>query len=146
MSGEVALVDANVLVYAHYQQSEHHAASKALLTSAEAGQVALCVTSQVLAEFYSVITNPRRVSPPFEPDEAVAALDHVLALPGISILPLPSDVPKRWIELARDRALRGKRVFDLQLIATMQASAIRRIYTYNLGDFSGFVGIEAIRP
>jgi len=146
MSDEVALVDTNVLVYAHYRQSEHHVASKALLSRAQAGAIALCVASQVLAEFYSVITNQRRVSPPFEPDEAVEALARLLAMPGISLVPLAADVPRLWIGLAREHAARGPRIFDLQLVATMLANGVRRIYTYDRAHFEPFSEIEVLLP
>jgi hypothetical protein len=146
MSDPVALVDANVLVYAHFRQSEHHAASRDLLTRAQDGGIALCVTSQVLAEFYSVATDPRRVSDPFQPDEAVTALERVLAMPGLAVLEVPADVPARWLALARQRAPKGPAVFDLQLIATMQANNVPQVYTYDTEHFSGFDGIEPLTP
>jgi len=49
MSVEPGIVDANVLAYA---------------TAARRPSVTLYVTSQILCEFYSVITNPRRVADP----------------------------------------------------------------------------------
>ena len=61
MSNELCLLDANVLVYAFYADAEHHAAARALLDTASNASAALCVTSQVLAEFYSIVTDRRRV-------------------------------------------------------------------------------------
>jgi toxin-antitoxin system PIN domain toxin len=146
MSDELALVDANVLVYAHFRRSEHHAASQALLTRAQDGEFPLCVASQVLAEFYSVTTNARQVSNPFEPAEAVVALERILAMPGLVVLEVPADVPARWLTLARQREPKGPAVFDLQLIATMQANGVQKVYTYDTEHFSGFDGIEPLTP
>jgi len=146
MSDELTIVDANVLVYAHLRQSPYHAASESLLTRAQEDGLELCVASQVLAEFYSVITDPRKVSAPFSPDEAATAVERIIALPGMSILPVPTDVPARWVSLARERGTKRAHVFDLQLIATMQANNVRRIYTYDRGHFSGFDGIEVLTP
>ena len=72
MSDEWALIDANILVYALYKPSEYHPRARALLDRAQAEGAALCVVPQVLAEAYAVITDPRRVSPPFSPAEALA--------------------------------------------------------------------------
>lgn len=59
MSDELALVDTNVLVYAFHRESEHHAACRTLLDQAQNGQIALCITSQVLAEFYAIVCDLR---------------------------------------------------------------------------------------
>ena len=40
----------------------------------------------------------------------------------------------------------GADVFDLQLVATRQANNIRRIYTYNTGDFEKFPELTVSVP
>ena len=86
----------------------------------------LYLTSQALCAFYSVVTNPWRVAAPHSSAEALRAISAFLALPGIHVLPTPA------------RAVTGGDVFDLQLVATMQANNIQRIYTFNTGDFEMF--------
>lgn len=61
MSVEPGIVDANVLVYAMDADAPQHAASRALLEAARNRSTTLYVTSQILCEFYSVVTNARRV-------------------------------------------------------------------------------------
>ena len=61
MSVESGIVDANVLVYAMDADAPQHAASRALLEVARDPSTTLFVTSQVLCEFYSIVTNARRV-------------------------------------------------------------------------------------
>ena len=75
MSASLALVDTNVLVYALYPESAHHAASRALLDKARTGSLPLCVTHQTIAEFYAVVTNPRRVAVPRQPEEAIDVIE-----------------------------------------------------------------------
>jgi hypothetical protein len=41
-----------------------------------------------------VVTNPKRVLRPGSPEEARDAVKTILALPGVSILPAPADVPR----------------------------------------------------
>jgi predicted nucleic acid-binding protein len=62
-------VDANVLVYAALKDDSRHEVSKALLK--DAGRGALHISSQILAEFYSTVTSPKRVTSPYSPSEAV---------------------------------------------------------------------------
>jgi len=59
---EPGVLDANVLVYAVNADAPQHSASRALLEQARDPSTTLYVTSQILCEFYSVITNPRRVA------------------------------------------------------------------------------------
>jgi predicted nucleic acid-binding protein len=64
MSVEPGVVDTNVLVYALDADAPQHAAARALLEAAREGSTTLYLTSQSLCEFYSIVTNPRRVSKP----------------------------------------------------------------------------------
>jgi hypothetical protein len=40
----------------------------------------------------------------------------------------------------------NRKIFDAQLVATMLAHSVRRIYTFNVSDFSPFAEIEIIEP
>ena len=64
MSIEPGIADTNVLVYALDADAPQHEAARALLEAAREASTTLFVTSQILCEFYSVVTNPRRVSNP----------------------------------------------------------------------------------
>ena len=65
MSVEPRIVDTNVLVYALDADAPQHAAARALIDAARTDAPAtLFVTSQILCEFYSIVTNPRRVPEP----------------------------------------------------------------------------------
>jgi predicted nucleic acid-binding protein len=81
MSADRVAVDANILVYAAYRDTPQHAASRAWLERAVGGEVKICLTSQVLAEFFAIVTNAKRVSDPRTADEAVTAIEAALALP-----------------------------------------------------------------
>lgn len=142
----LSLIDTNILVYAHFEEAVHHAVSLALLDRAQAGELALCVTSQVLAEFYSVVTSPKRVTSPFTPEEAVDAIEQIATMPGMTILSAPADVLSRWLDLARKHPVSGARIFDLQLIAGMQANGVATVYTFDSAHFEPFDGIGVLTP
>ena len=121
MSFEPGVLDANILVYAVEAGAPQHAISRALIEAARDPAAVLYLTSQVLCEFYSVVTNPRRVARPRSPAEALGAISVLLALPGIRLLPTPARAVAGWMALLQRHPVTGRDVFDLQLVATMQA-------------------------
>ena len=64
----------------------------------------LYVTSQVLCEFYSVVTNPRLVAQSRSTMDALQAISSFLAFPHI--LPIPSRAVEGWMDLLRRRPVR----------------------------------------
>ena len=146
MPVEPGVIDANILVYAINVDDLQHAPSRALLDAARDPSVALYVTSQILCEFYSVITNPRRVAVASSAAEAAAIILGFLALPGLHVLPAPTEAVRGLMELLQRHPVTGSRVFDLQIVATMQANNIQRIYTFNTGDFQKFPELAVITP
>jgi len=144
MSVEPGIIDANVLVYAMDADAPQHVASRALLQAARDPSTTLYVTSQVLCEFYSIVTNPRRVPKPRAPADAIYAIAGLLAF--LHLLPIPVRAVEGWLDLLRQRPVIGGDVFDLQLVATMQANGIQRIYTFNIEDFEVFPELTVVKP
>jgi hypothetical protein len=93
---------------AKYEDVPQYPAAFPLLEQAQEANARICVNPQVLAEFYAVITNPRRVSAPFTSDEALAEIAKVRALPGLTLLPVPLDVVDRWVALLRLHPVTGR--------------------------------------
>jgi predicted nucleic acid-binding protein len=137
---ERAFVDTNVLVYAAFDSESQHVACRELLRSPEF----LCASPQVFAEFYAVVTNRRRVASPFAPGEARRFILDVL--PRFEILPIPGLVISQWVDWAGQFAITGGDIFDAQIVATMLASGVRKIYTYNHQDFERYPGLAVVSP
>lgn len=146
MSVDPGVLDANVLAYAVDAEAPQHAASRALLDAAIDPSVTLYVTSQILCEFYSLITNPRRVRVVSSSAEALSIISAMLALPGLYVLPSPARTVAGWMQLLQRRPVTGGDVFDLQIVATMQANGVQRIYTFNTGDFEVFPELAVMTP
>ena len=113
MSPEATMVDTNVLVYALDPTAQHHAACRSLLVGAREVDANLCLTSQVLAEFYAIETAAGRVRQPRAPQDAIDAIEFILVHPGIVLLPAPAAIVHQWIALVRRRPVRGPKIFDL---------------------------------
>jgi predicted nucleic acid-binding protein len=146
MSVEPGVLDANVLAYAANADAPQHMASRDLLEAASDPSITLYVTSQILREFYSLITNPRRVAVVASPTEALSILSAMLALPGLHVLPTPARAVAGWMQLLQRHPVTGADVFDLQIVATMQANGIQRIYTFNSDDLEVFPELAVVTP
>ena len=73
-------------------------------------------------------------------------ISALLALPGFVLLPNPTKVVRGLIELLKRRPVIGGDVFDLQIVATMLANDIQRLYTFNVEDFRVFPELAVISP
>lgn len=144
MPVEPGIIDANVLVYAMDADAPQHAASRALLDAARDLPTTLYVTSQILCEFYSIVTNARRVPKPRSPDDALRAISGLLAF--LQVLPIPARAVAGWMELLQRHPVTGGNVFDLQIVATMLANDVHRIYTFNGEDFDIFLELAVVTP
>jgi uncharacterized protein len=144
MSVEPGIIDANVLVYAMDADAPQHASSRALLEAARDALATLYVTPQILCEFYSIVTNARRVPKPRSTADALAVLSGLLAF--LHVLPVPVRTMEELLGLLRRRTVTGGDIFDLQIVATMRANGMQRIYTFNKDDFDVFPELEVITP
>jgi len=144
MPVEPGIVDTNVLVYALDADAPQHTASRTLLETARDRSTTLYVTSQILCEFYSIVTNARRVSKPRSPAEALDAVSGLLAF--LDVLTIPAHTVEGWLDLLRRRPVTGGDIFDLQLVAAMQANGVQRIYTFNTDDFEAFAELSVLTP
>src|SRR4051812_38038568 len=144
MSVEPGIVDANVLVYALDADAPQHLASRNLLNQGRSDMTTLYVTSQILCEFYSIVTNARRVAKPRTAADATAAIAGLLAF--LHVLSTPARAVEGWLDLLRRCPVTGGDVFDLQLAATMLANGVQRIYTFNTADFETFEELAVSTP
>ena len=144
MSVDGRFVDANILVYAAVEDDVRHARCRKLLTDKTAGT--LFLSSQILTEFISVITSAKRVTKPFTPEEAVGFIEALLDYANVVLLPISSDVPSRWLALIKRSPVRGARVFDFQIAATMLVHGVVRLVTFNGDDFKSIHEIEIVEP
>ena len=89
-SVEPGVVDANILVYALDVDAPQHAASLALLNAARDPATILFVTSQILAEFYSIVTRQAARGYPAFPRRGPSGTFGFACIPGCSCAAGPS--------------------------------------------------------
>ena len=145
-NADLALLDANVLIYAEQDQSPHYLASKSLRDRALTGDVAACISPQVLNEFYAIVTNPARVDEPLSAQEAIDQITKYYRSKRLAkIYPGPTII-QRELALLKAHPVAGPDIHDLHLVATMLENGVRRIYTFNTRDFDSFSEMEALVP
>lgn len=145
-SSALSVVDTNVLVEAHYDDARYHRECFELLDRAKSNELQLAVTPQILMEFFSVSTNGRRMLKPYSPHEMLVAIQRLLALPGMQILPFPDDVFDRTQQLLKLHPVAGPAIYDVQIAATMLSHGVTSIFTYDKQGFVAFDGITVQQP
>jgi predicted nucleic acid-binding protein len=138
------LVDTNILLRRIQPDHVHHAMAIDSVARLLAAGEQVYFTLQNISEFWNVITRPIAVnglgfSPAFALSE-VAKIETVLTL-----LPDSPAVYEEWKRLVATHAVIGAKVHDARLVAVMNVHGVRRILTFNTGDFARFE-IEALHP
>ena len=130
-------VDTNVLLHAHRVELPKHASAKALLIQLAEGAAPWGLPVFVIGEFLRVITHARVFDPPHSVDEAIAAVDALLASPSIRVLSPAEDWPRLLAEALRRGNARGNLVFDAQIVAVCLEHGVTTIVTEDR-DFERF--------
>ncbi|MFT4219057.1 MAG: PIN domain-containing protein [Microbacterium sp.] len=138
-------IDTNLLVYAHREDSPHHAAAAEVLRELAGGVGAWAVPWPCVHEFLAVVTHPRVYAPPTPPAVALAAVDALAALPNLRLL---HESPSHLVEL--DRLLSrgdvtGARVHDARIAAICIAHGVSELWSADR-DFSWFPALRTRNP
>lgn len=112
--------DANVVVYAADAGSPFHEAARQLRDRGFRGEIPVVVSSQVLLEFFAVITNPQRGQAPRSPQEATAEMAKYMRSHRIQTIYPRTDILWRVLALhAQHRQVTRQEIFAQYLAATM---------------------------
>ena len=135
-------LDTNILVYAHREESPEHPRALARLRALAEGEARWAVPVFCLGEFVRVVTHPAVFHPPSTLDEAVGALDALLASPSLVVL----SPGERYWPLLRDALTEaratGNLAFDAQIVAVCRESGVRTLVTEDR-DFRRFADFPA---
>ena len=62
------------------------------------------------------------------------------------VLEEPPAVVDLWLDIVTAYELKGKRIHDAHLLATMKANGVTRLLTFNTADFPAESGITILTP
>jgi len=140
--GADAFIDTNILVYAIDSESRYYQAARSVL---ERERLTYAVSPQIIFEFLSVVTNPKRVRHPLDPKQAWEVIQTILDHRNIRVLSIDADVVQKAMHLAVKHQLKGPRVFDAVAAGVIIQNHIPLVITVNVKDFEAF-GITATHP
>jgi len=139
------MVDINILVYTHNQDSPYFNQAKSVL----AGLIdkgGFCLTSHILFEFFSVITNGRKIEAPLSPDTALRIIEDMLESQLINVIESHDDLGFfQWLRNYSDSTKRYQ-IYDASIAYAMFQNEVTELYTNNTKNFKKFDFIEPINP
>ena len=139
------LLDVNVLVYAHVEESTpDHADYADWLTRLATGPEPFALSVLVLAGFIRVVTTRRIFDPPSTLDQAFAFVSALVERPTARIVGPGPDHIEIFEKLCRDSKAAGKLVADAQHAAVAIEHGCTMVSTDS--DFSRFPGLRWQHP
>lgn len=131
------VVDTNILIYAHREESEAHPAALAKLKALAEGRTPWGLTVFSLAEFVRVVTHPRVFRPATQLSTALDVLEALLGSPSLKLLRPGDGYWHSYCELSRSAHARGNLAFDAQIAASCREHGIDTILSEDR-DFERF--------
>ena len=140
----MTLADVNVLIYAHREDSPHHAVCHRWLLETVSRDAPFGLSDAVLAGVVRVATHPKIFKQPSRLEVVLAFVEGLLRQPN-AIMVRPG--ARHWeifSRLCRDSAVRGNLVADTYLAALAIEAGCEWITTD--GDFARFPGLKWRAP
>lgn len=138
-------IDTNILVYAHREDSPHHAVAAAALKKLSSGSARWGLPWPCVHEFLAVVTHQRIYSPPSPMRTALDAVKAITSLPNVELL---HELPSHALELERQLSrgdVTGPRVHDARIAAICVSHGVTELWTADR-DFSWFPGLRTLNP
>ncbi len=140
----MVLLDVNVLVYAHREDTQDHEAYLAWLENLVNSDQAYGLSDLVLSGFLRVATHPKVFTRPSTMGEALAFVQELRGQPNCSVI---APGPRHWeifCRLCQAAAIKGNLVPDAYLAALALESGSEWVTTDR--DYHRFPGLRVRHP
>ena len=138
-------LDTNLLVYAHREDSEFHAAAKEQVDSLRHQSAPWAVPWPCVHEFISIVTHPGIYKPASTLAEAIGFLDTLFASPQLHLLSESTGYFEKLREVATAARLKGPRIHDARIAALCLHHGVSELRSADR-DFSTFPQIKVRNP
>ncbi|OGY26547.1 MAG: hypothetical protein A2Z11_00220 [Candidatus Woykebacteria bacterium RBG_16_43_9] len=145
-SRDLVLFDTNILVLAQNLDSPFYEKAIDLHHQVFEGKIKGVLANQNLLEFYSIVTNPKRLVKSLTSEKASFEIKNYVERSNFQIIKTKGNELELILNLVRGKNVKGGLVFDVYLVATMISNGIKTIYTQNEDDFIIFSEIKVINP
>lgn len=140
----MVLLDVNVLVYAHREDTQDHEAYLAWLENLVNSDQAYGLSDLVLSGFLRVATHPKVFTRPSTMGEALAFVQELRGQPNCSVIAPGSRHWEIFCRLCRAAAIKGNLVPDAYLAALALESGSEWVTTDR--DYHRFPGLRVRHP
>jgi predicted nucleic acid-binding protein len=104
-----------------------------------------CLTAQNIVEFWAVATRPVDVNGLGWTTQRTA--DEIAQLlRRFQFLEDSPGILTHWLTLVKAHDIKGKRVHDARLVATMLTHGVTHLLTFNTDDFKDYANIALLHP
>ncbi len=138
-------LDTNLLVYAHREDSPHHARAREALEAAARMRGGCALPWPCVHEFLAVVTHPRIYSPPTPVPLALDAVRGLVNHPGIRLIGEDRDHLDVLGRLFAPGTVTGTRVHDARIAAICLAHGVDALWSADR-DFSWFPELRVVNP
>jgi len=137
-------LDTNILLAACIEGRNKSTACRNLLEQGLTGERSLFTNGQVIREFLVVATRPVEVNGlGLTPKSALANVAEFKRC--VRVLDETGDTSIQLEGLIERHRLKGKRIHDANLVATMQTHGLNQLATLNTADFRIFKTVEHVK-
>jgi toxin-antitoxin system PIN domain toxin len=138
-------VDTNVLIYAHREDSEFHAAAMESVEWLRRHPAPWAIPWPCVHEFIAIATHPGIYRPASTLAEALGFLDALLASRPLQLLSESPGYFEKLREIAVAARLKGARVHDARIAALCMHHGVRELWSADR-DFSAFPQLTVRNP
>ena len=138
-------VDTNLLVYAHREDSEFHAAAKGSVDSLRHQPAAWAIPWPCIHEFIGIVTHPGIYKPASTLSEALGFVDSLFASPQLHLLAESPGYFEKLREISVAARLKGPRIHDARVAALCLHHGVSELWSADR-DFSAFSRLKVRNP
>lgn len=138
-------IDTNILVYAHREDAEWHAAAERAVARLAEGMPEWAIAWPCLHEFVAIVTHPRIFKTPTPAALAFAQVEAWLESPSLVVLSENDDYLEAWRDTALASRVTGPRIHDARVAALCVSHGVTELWTADR-DFSLFAAIKPRNP
>ena len=138
-------VDTNLLIYAHREDNEFHAAAKDSVDSLRHRPAAWAIPWPCIHEFIGIATHPGIYKPASALAEALGFVDSLLASPQLHLLAESHGYFEKLRDIATLARLKGPRIHDARIVALCLHHGASELWSADR-DFSAFPQLKVRNP
>lgn len=138
-------IDTNLLVYAHREDSDWHAAAKDRLVDLAGSGNPWAIPWSAIHEFVAIVTHPRIYDPPSPRATAFKAIRAWQQSQGLQLLHEGPGYLDKLDRLCATAKIAGGRIHDARIAAICLNHGVAELWTADR-DFSAFPGLKTRNP